>query len=526
MSPSAHTLPHPRRVVLLVGVVLVLRLLYAAFFATNPAGDEAYYWDWSRQLDYGYYSKPPFIAWLYALVDWIGGGGLFAFRATAALLGTGSLLLLYPLAASLFGERTGWFAVLLGLAAPANAVLSFFLTIDAPLVVCWSTALWMLWRYLSGEGKMGSLVILFLALGIGHLCKQMMMVFPVLTLIFLVLHPETRTFLRRPALWLTLLGSYLSLLPPLLWNARHDWITFQHTSHHFEVKNEGGSMLLERLEDFLSFVGTQFGVLSPGTAFVLFCLCLTGMPLLRKADRPVRFLLCFGALPVVAMLLLALRQEMQPNWPAVFYLPGLILTAAWYDGQIRFALPPLSWRRLFPLTIAVGVLLTGYFYLAPIGFAVAGKAGHTADPNRRLLGHDLVAREFETLRRTVPGADEHFLVTLGHRDLTSQLAFALPDRPRVYRWESKDRISSQYEMWNNPYEDGFGGKDALILMPQVSTLPRRFADAFAEVEKIGEFTVRFGYDSERFFAVFRGRDLQSWPSGETVGKPGSPAPSR
>ncbi|NLT72449.1 MAG: hypothetical protein GXX91_17385, partial [Verrucomicrobiaceae bacterium] len=102
----------------------------------------------------------------------------------------------------------------------------------------------------------------------------------------------------------------------------------------------------------------------------------------------------------------------------------------------------------------------------------------------------------------------------------------LPDRPRVYRWESKDRISSQYEMWNNPYEDGFGGKDALILMPQVSTLPRRFADAFAEVEKIGEFTVRFGYDSERFFAVFRGRDLQSWPSGETVGKPGSPAPSR
>src|SRR5690606_23776979 len=126
------------------------------------------------------------------------------------------------------------------------------------------TALWMLWRFLSGEGKTGTLDILFLALGIGHLCKQMMMVFPLITVIFLVLHQETRPFLRRSALWLTLLGSYLALIPPLVWNARHGWITFKHTSHHFEVKNEGGHLIIERLEDFLSFIGTQFGVLSPG----------------------------------------------------------------------------------------------------------------------------------------------------------------------------------------------------------------------------------------------------------------------
>lgn len=519
MLPSDLSPPYQRRAFLLVGVVLVLRLFYAAVFSTNPAGDEAYYWDWSRQLDYGYYSKPPFIAWLYAFVDWIGQGSLFAIRATAAVLGTASLLLLYQLGASLFGGRTGWFAVLLGLAAPANAVLSFFLTIDAPLVVCWSTALWMLWRFLSGEGKTGTLVILFLALGVGHLCKQMMMVFPLITVIFLVLHQETRPFLRRSALWLTLLGSYLALIPPLVWNARHGWITFKHTSHHFEVKNEGGHLIIERLEDFLSFIGTQFGVLSPGTAFVLFCLCLTGLPLLRKTERPVRFLLCFGALPVAAMLLLALRQEMQPNWPAVFYLAGIVLTAAWYDGKVTFGQPPASWRRLFPLTIAVGTLLAGYFYLAPLGFAFSGKAGHTADPNRRLLGHDLVAMEFEKLRRTVPAADDHFLVTLGHRDVTSQLAFALPDQPRVYRWEPQDRISSQYEMWNDPHEDGLGGKDALILVPQAAEPPPRFAGAFAKVEKIGEFKVLFGYDNERSFAVFRGRNLQSWPAGSPIAEP-------
>jgi 4-amino-4-deoxy-L-arabinose transferase-like glycosyltransferase len=512
MSNSVPPITYQRRALFVLGVVFALRLLYAAVFAKNPAGDEAYYWDWGRQLDYGYYSKPPLIAWIYAFVDWIGHGSLFAFRATAAALGTLSLFMLYKLSASLFDERTGWFTVLLGIAAPANAVLSFFLTIDAPLVFCWAMALWMLWRYLSEPEQKSSLAWLFLALAAGHLCKQMMMLFPLLSVIFLALHSETRPFLKRPGLQLTLFGSYLSLIPPLVWNAKHDWITFKHTGHHFEVKGDGGNPLFERLEDFFSFVGTQFGVLSPGTAFVLFSLCLTGLPLLRRADRPVRFLLTFGALPVAAMLLLALRQSMQPNWPAVYYLCGIVLTAAWYNGKLQFALPGASLRRLFPVTIGFGAAFVAFFYLGPVYFAAVGKSGHLFDPNRRLLGHDLVAAEFDRLRMTVPNANDHFLVALGHRDITSQLAFGLPDQPRVYRWESQDRISSQYEMWNNPSEDGLGGKDAIILAPNAKELPRQLSRAFDEVEKVGEFKIRFSYTRERSFAVFRGRTLKLWPS--------------
>ena len=55
MQTATDTTSYHRRVILLTGAVLLFRLLYAAFFAKNPAGDEAYYWDWGRQLDYGYY---------------------------------------------------------------------------------------------------------------------------------------------------------------------------------------------------------------------------------------------------------------------------------------------------------------------------------------------------------------------------------------------------------------------------------------------------------------------------------------
>jgi len=508
------------RALLLVLAVLVGRLAYAAVFAVNPAGDEAYYWDWGRRPDYGYYSKPPFIAWLYALVDFLGGGSLFGIRAAAAVLGSGSLLILHRLSAELFDERTAWYGLLLGLAAPANAVLSFFLTIDAPLVFCWSASLWMFWRILSGRGPHGrsgggTYLALFVALATGHLCKQMMMVFPVLALLFLASAADTRECLRRPALWTVLLGSYLSLIPPLVWNARHDWITFQHTSHHFQTGADGENPLVERLEDFASFLGTQLGVLSPGTAFVVFSLSLAGLPLLRRASRPHRFLLTFGALPLAGMILLALRQEIQPNWPAVFYLSGILLAAAWYAGRLEAGFPPPSWRRLFPVTLSVGFLLTGYFYLAPPLFEAAGHPGHPADPNRRLNGYDLVAEAVESVRLAQADSDKLTLIALGHRDLASQLAFGLPDQPRVYRWEPSGEIVSQYEMWNNPVEDGLGGRDALILAPG-ETLPPLFARGFARTEPLRRFTARIG-GKESVFSLHRGHELARWPEGKPQG---------
>jgi 4-amino-4-deoxy-L-arabinose transferase-like glycosyltransferase len=510
MDTAVSDATYFRRALILIGSALVFRLVYAALFATNPAGDEAYYWDWGRQLDYGYYSKPPFIAWLYAFVDWIGGGSLFAIRATAAVLGTLSLLLLYRLAAALFDARTGWYAVLLGLAAPANAVLSFFLTIDAPLVICWTTALWMFWRIVDDKAGRGTHLLLFLALATGHLCKQMMMVFPLIAIIFLATAASTRPLMKRPSLWLVLCGAYLSLLPPLIWNARHDWITFKHTSHHFEVKGDGGNVLVERLGDFLSFLGTQLGVLSPGTAFVLFSLALGGLHLLRSAPRSHRYLLAFGALPLAVMLLLALRQGLQPNWAAVFYLSGIVLVAAWYRGAITAGFPPVSWRRLFPLTLAVGFLLVGYFYAASPLLAALGKAGHTADPNRRLLGYKDLAAAVHSVRAKLPENENPFLLVIGHRDLTSQLAFGLPDQPRVFNFDPRPGIDSQYEMWNLSQTTGLIGRHALILTPASDRLPKRFARCFDSVEKVDTITVRI-QAQEKSYSFFLARGLREWP---------------
>ena len=53
-------------IVLVVGLaaLLGLRLVALTLNGTNLFFDEAQYWTWSQDLDFGYYSKPPLIAWI------------------------------------------------------------------------------------------------------------------------------------------------------------------------------------------------------------------------------------------------------------------------------------------------------------------------------------------------------------------------------------------------------------------------------------------------------------------------------
>jgi 4-amino-4-deoxy-L-arabinose transferase-like glycosyltransferase len=63
-----------RAAALLVAALTAARLV--ALFRTplELYPDEAQYWLWSRTLDFGYYSKPPVIAWAIWATTAIGGG--------------------------------------------------------------------------------------------------------------------------------------------------------------------------------------------------------------------------------------------------------------------------------------------------------------------------------------------------------------------------------------------------------------------------------------------------------------------
>ncbi len=60
-------------------VALLIAGRFAMAFAVPLTGDEAYYWEWSRRLAFGYSDHPPAVAWTAALFS-----GLGAVRASSA----------------------------------------------------------------------------------------------------------------------------------------------------------------------------------------------------------------------------------------------------------------------------------------------------------------------------------------------------------------------------------------------------------------------------------------------------------
>src|SRR5882724_10529442 len=67
------------------------------------SGDEAQYWDWSRALDWSYYSKGPLVAYIIRASCAIFGETMPAVRYPALILAIGTSLCTYWLTKKLFG---------------------------------------------------------------------------------------------------------------------------------------------------------------------------------------------------------------------------------------------------------------------------------------------------------------------------------------------------------------------------------------------------------------------------------------
>ncbi len=495
-----------------VSCLFLFRILYVALFPFDLAGDETYYWDWGRHLDWGYFSKPPLIGWLMGLAGWVGGDSPFGIRVFAVLLGTGSLIILFLLGRRLYGSRTSFWAATAMAACPGNAALNLLLTIDAPLLFFWSGGLYAFWQLLMDEKHRTTWgLALILALGLGSLSKQMTLVFFVSGILFLATTREYRRLLKRPVLWFGLFAALAFMIPSIWWNARHNWITFQHTAHHFEPASLS---LSEILLHPATFIGTQLLLISPVTWILLMGLMITCLFAYFRLGPKERFLFLFSGPPLIFVLLMTLRQKINGNWPAAFYPSGVMLLAAWATDRFETGSKFGKSKRAFRPGIGVGVILALVTYGVPIAVSTTGLKGSRLDPLIRLEGWSGLAQEVAHVRSRMPHPKRTFVMTVGHRYLTSGLAFYLPDQPRVYRWVENGRIQSQYEIWGAP--KGKQGWDCLIVIKRADAkVPSQLRQRFSETRKLKNLHVPLGSGKARKYTLFLGLNWKE-PFSESI----------
>ena len=80
---------------LCLGALLALRIAAIHFAKIDLVPDEAQYWTWSRELAFGYFSKPPMIAWVIRGISEVCGNSEACVRSASPLLYTLTSIILF-----------------------------------------------------------------------------------------------------------------------------------------------------------------------------------------------------------------------------------------------------------------------------------------------------------------------------------------------------------------------------------------------------------------------------------------------
>lgn len=466
-----HAGPNPaawRQALQVVGAAAVVRLILGALVPVFP--DEAYYWDWSRTLAFGYFDHPPMIAWLIRAGTTVFGHTPIGVRIVPILAGAGTALAVVHMARALGGDAAARLAAILFAVMPLAAVGSVLATPDMPMLC--ATA-WTLYAVLRAVGLPASAdhdqptsprhvlrwwLAAGAAAGLAMASKYTSVLLPASVAVAFVLHGKLQNRFGQPGPYAAVLVAAFVFAPVLGWNALNDWISFRFQLAHGLGAPRGGALGAVNRE--LELVGGQIALVSP----ILFWFVARAVrDAMRFSEEGYRLLLGTTVLvPLAFFVYSATRRSVEANWPAVAWVGAVVLLATDLPASPRAR----TWLRR---GIVLAAALTGIVYaqvLYPILPIPAER-----DPIAKAFGWDLVAATVDRKRASVrvgrgaPATEVPFVAAERYQD-AALLAFHLPDHPRVFAFNLIGR-ANQYDLWPHPRDVlPFGASVILVLDDQ------------------------------------------------------------
>ncbi|MEO1175642.1 MAG: glycosyltransferase family 39 protein [Pseudomonadota bacterium] len=301
---------------ILASAVTALRVLTLYLSPTDLFFDEAQYWLWGQTLDFGYYSKPPMIAWLIRAVTELAGSiEPFWVRLAAPILHgvTGFVLGLWV--GTIHRPAAIWTTAIY-LSMPIVAVGSWMISTDTVMAPFFALALWAWWRHLQSKGNVSG-VMAGLCIGLAMMSKYAAIYFWAGTVIVALVFGQRPTL--RGAL-LALAGFLIAIMPNLLWNFANNLSTLDHTMDNADWVREGNEVAYN-WSGLLEFLGSQIFVIGPVFFFVWLA------ALVRRSDKTIRWLLAFSIPVLLVVCAQAFLSKAYANWAFAAYLTAVPLVA-------------------------------------------------------------------------------------------------------------------------------------------------------------------------------------------------------
>ncbi|MEM9361622.1 MAG: glycosyltransferase family 39 protein [Bacteroidota bacterium] len=295
----------PALLLVLVASLFMLNLVQSSF--TELIYDEAYYWYYAQNMDWGFFDHPPMVAFLIKLSSFLFDGEL-GVRFMSCILSVGTYLILWlTIDNTKKNEHIGVFFLLLFSTTLLNAY--GFLTLpDTPLLFFTALFLWLYKLFLEKPSYL-------LAISVGLVMAALMYskYHAVLVIVFVLL--SNLKLLKDTRAWVAVGVALLCYIPHFIWLFEYDFVSIKY--HISERPNQAYSFTKFTLGYFVNLIAI-FGLLFFWAYQALLKTKSTSLFIKALKYLSYGFILFF--------FVSSFNRRVQTQWIVVISIPLVILT--------------------------------------------------------------------------------------------------------------------------------------------------------------------------------------------------------
>lgn len=298
-------------------------------FTLELHADEAYYWMYSRFLDWGYFDHPPMVAIFIRMGDALMHNEL-GLRLTTIITSSLSVYVLWLILKKYAVDVLPFVMVTGGIFI--FSIYGFTTTPDAPLYFFAILFYYVYQRYIDNDEW-----LLAVALGVLIACMLYSKYHAVLLVAFTL--ASNIKLLRRPSFYLIVTLSVLLYAPHILWQVQHGY-----PSLNYHLYERAASFY--NSDNTFSYIPGQLLMAGPLIGWFLFYQAFS----IKVKDAFIRCLLvnCIGTL--IFFFITTFRGEAQPHWTLIAFAPLAML------ALIRFKQVGYMPRWFYPVA-TINILL-------------------------------------------------------------------------------------------------------------------------------------------------------------------------
>ena len=310
-------------------IVLYTLLNFVQIFFTELTSDEAYYWFYSLNIDWGHYDHPPVIGVLTFLGRLLSDTE-FGIRVVHTLTISVGLIFLFKM----IPDEQKFIAGIIVLAMPLFNYISFILFPDTALVGISAILIYAYRQFLS-KNDLQSALLLGLLLGGALLCKYHAVLIP-----FFIVLSNVR-LLKNRLFYVSVFFAFLIFIPHLIWQYNHDFVTFR---YHLTGRNTAF-----KPDYFFEYIANQVVVIGIGILFIPF--------IFKPTDPFEKSLKYITVGTFIFFALSSIKGYVHLHWTSIALVPIILMTSRFYSSRTP------GYLFTFSVVPFIGVVLFARIYL-------------------------------------------------------------------------------------------------------------------------------------------------------------------